>query len=101
MSTSPSADFSWIQTRPKVCLHDHLDGGLQTQTMIEIAQEIGYELPATDPAALQTWFEEASDSRSLDRYLETFSHTVALTQRRGTVGTGTSYRRRHEAGRSN
>lgn len=81
MSTSPSADFSWIQTLPKVCLHDHLDGGLQTQTMIEIAQEIGYELPATDPAALQTWFEEASDSRSLDRYLETFSHTVALTQR--------------------
>lgn len=74
-------DFSWIQTLPKVCLHDHLDGGLQAATIIEIAEEIGHELPTTDAAELQKWFVEAADSRSLVRYLETFAHTTAVMQR--------------------
>lgn len=74
-------EFSWIQSLPKVCLHDHLDGGLQPATMLEIAAEIGYELPAQDPASLQDWFEQAANSHSLERYLETFSHTLALMQR--------------------
>lgn len=80
MSTSQTADFSWIQTLPKVCLHDHLDGGLQPQTMIEIAEEVGHKLPETDPQKLQEWIEKAADSHSLESYLETFKHTVALMQ---------------------
>lgn len=78
MSTPP---FSWIQNLPKVCLHDHLDGGLQPATIIEIAEQIGHELPATDPAVLEQWFLDACDSGSLVRYLETFSHTTAVMQR--------------------
>lgn len=74
-------DFSWIQSLPKVCLHDHLDGGLQTATIIEISEEIGHELPETDPEKLQEWFNEAANSHSLVRYLETFSHTTAVMQR--------------------
>jgi len=31
----------FIRTLPKVVLHDHLDGGLRTQTIIELAKEIG------------------------------------------------------------
>jgi adenosine deaminase len=67
---------------PKVLLHDHLDGGLRPQTVLELADELGYrELPADEPAALGRWFTEAADSGSLERYLLTFAHTVAVMQR--------------------
>ena len=67
---------------PKVLLHDHLDGGLRPQTVLELADEAGYrELPADEPEALGRWFREAADSGSLVRYLETFAHTVAVMQR--------------------
>jgi len=72
-----------IKRLPKVLLHDHLDGGLRTQTIIDIAQEIGYSaLPTQDADALAQWFRESCDSGSLVRYLETFSHTIAVMQRR-------------------
>ncbi|MEI9908075.1 MAG: adenosine deaminase [Actinomycetota bacterium] len=68
---------------PKALLHDHLDGGLRPQTIIEIAEEIGYDaLPSKDAKELGEWFREACDSGSLVRYLETFSHTIAVMQRR-------------------
>ncbi|MCB4207938.1 adenosine deaminase [Arthrobacter sp. UM1] len=66
---------------PKVSLHDHLDGGLRPETIIEIAAEIGHELPETDPDRLAEWFHESADSGSLVRYLETFDHTIAVMQR--------------------
>jgi len=70
-----------IETAPKVLLHDHLDGGLRAETIIELAAEVGYQgLPTTEVAALRRWFAEASDSGSLVRYLETFEHTVAVMQ---------------------
>jgi len=69
-----------FKSLPKVSLHDHLDGGLRPQTIIDLAAEIGHELPATDAAALARWFEESADSGSLVRYLETFDHTVAVMQ---------------------
>src|SRR5688500_3147033 len=70
-----------VRRAPKVLLHDHLDGGVRPATIVEIAAEIGHELPTTDPALLGTWFVEACDSGSLPRYLETFDHTVAVMQR--------------------
>ncbi|MEX3611336.1 adenosine deaminase [Rothia sp. LK2588] len=76
-----TTDYSWIQGLPKVSLHDHLDGGLQPDTIIEIAQDVGHELPVTDAQQLRRWFEESADSRSLERYLETFEHTLAVMQR--------------------
>ncbi|TDQ45028.1 adenosine deaminase [Actinorugispora endophytica] len=72
-----------IRRAPKVLLHDHLDGGLRPETIIELADAVGYtELPTDDPAALGDWFTEAADSGSLVRYLETFGHTVAVMQTR-------------------
>ncbi len=76
--TEPSEQ---VRRAPKVLLHDHLDGGLRPQTIVEIADEIGWELPAGDASSLQTWFEESADSGSLVRYLETFDHTVGVMQR--------------------
>jgi adenosine deaminase len=71
-----------VRRAPKVLLHDHLDGGLRPQTVLELADEAGYRgLPADDAAALGLWFRQAADSGSLVRYLETFAHTVAVMQR--------------------
>ncbi len=65
---------------PKVLLHDHLDGGLRPATILELAAEVGHELPESDAEALAAWFAEAADSGSLERYLETFAHTVGVMQ---------------------
>ncbi len=75
---APSYDE--IVKAPKALLHDHLDGGLRPATIIDLADSIGHELPATDAAALGAWFVEAADSGSLERYLQTFAHTVAVMQ---------------------
>lgn len=69
-----------VARAPKVLLHDHLDGGLRPATIVELAVQQGHELPSTDPDGLQSWFEDAADSGSLERYLETFDHTVAVMQ---------------------
>jgi adenosine deaminase len=69
-----------IRTAPKALLHDHLDGGLRPGTIIELAEEIGHPLPADDAAGLGAWFAAAANSGSLERYLETFAHTVAVMQ---------------------
>src|SRR5919202_6555781 len=69
-----------IQRAPKVLLHDHLDGGLRPATIVELADAIGHELPGTDTDELARWFAQAARSGSLERYLETFAHTVAVMQ---------------------
>jgi adenosine deaminase len=69
-----------IMQAPKVVLHDHLDGGLRPQTVLELAQSAGHPLPAQDSESLGRWFAESADSGSLVRYLETFDHTVAVMQ---------------------
>jgi adenosine deaminase len=71
-----------IRTAPKVLLHDHLDGGVRPATVVDLARELGYRLPAADPGGLATWFRDAADSGSLERYLETFAHTVGVMQTR-------------------
>jgi len=78
MVAMPSRDL--LTRAPKVLLHDHLDGGLRPETVTELAAEAGHELPAREPDALRRWFEESADSGSLERYLETFEHTVAVMQ---------------------
>jgi adenosine deaminase len=69
-----------ITALPKISLHDHLDGGLRPQTIIELAAEIGFELPAGDASELGAWFTEKSDSGSLVEYLKTFDVTIGVMQ---------------------
>ncbi|MDT3398659.1 adenosine deaminase [Streptomyces sp. B1866] len=83
MTTENTPVPTWEQIRraPKVLLHDHLDGGLRPATVVDLARETGYAaLPETDPDRLGRWFQEAADSGSLERYLETFAHTCAVMQ---------------------
>ena len=71
-----------IRDLPKVSLHDHLDGGLRPQTIIELAEPLGIDLPATEAGALATWFAEQSDSGNLVEYLKTFDVTISVMQTR-------------------
>ncbi len=66
---------------PKVLLHDHLDGGLRPSTALELADHIGWALPATDEEALQAWFTRGADTGDILQYLATFEHTLAIMQR--------------------
>ena len=65
---------------PKSLLHDHLDGGLRVATVLELADNIGWRLPETDPAVLQAWFTAGADTKDLLQYLATFEHTLAVMQ---------------------
>jgi adenosine deaminase len=75
-----SIDLEALQAFPKVSLHDHLDGALRPQTIIELAADIGHPLPADNADDLGRWFARAADSGSLVRYLETFDQTLAVMQ---------------------
>ena len=84
MSATPVVDVAiseQVARAPKALLHDHLDGGVRPATILELAERIGYAgLPASDAPALERWFRESADSGSLERYLETFDHTLAVMQ---------------------
>src|SRR5260370_25036019 len=68
-----------IRSVPKVLLHDHLDGGLRPETIVELAAETGYTgLPTTDVAELARWMAGAAQRGRLELYLEAFQHTVGV-----------------------
>ena len=71
----------FLQRLPKVLLHDHLDGGLRPQTIIELARDANYaDLPTSDPEELSEWFFRGANQGSLGKYLEGFAHTIAVMQ---------------------
>ncbi|MGH3097181.1 MAG: adenosine deaminase [Streptosporangiales bacterium] len=78
MPDTPS--YADIKRAPKALLHDHLDGGLRPATVVELAHEQGHELPTDDAGRLRDWFTTSANSGSLERYLETFEHTVGVMQ---------------------
>jgi adenosine deaminase len=80
MNLAITPNVGQILRAPKVLLHDHLDGGLRPQTVIELAEAIGHRLPSTDAAALGDWFHRGANSGSLVQYLETFQHTAGVMQ---------------------
>jgi adenosine deaminase len=75
-----SAGDAVFVTAPKALLHDHLDGGLRPCSVAELAVDIGHPLPVQDAQSLADWFHKQSSSGSLERYLTTFVHTVAVMQ---------------------
>lgn len=67
---------------PKVSLHDHLDGGLRPEMIVELAAEAGVPLPFKDGERLADWIAEQSNAGSLSAYLKPFRLTGAVTQTR-------------------
>ncbi len=66
---------------PKVLLHDHLDGGVRPQTVIDLAQDQQYtKLPTKDAGELSAWFQRGAQRGSLPLFLEGFEHTCGVMQ---------------------
>lgn len=79
-----SEDF--LRSLPKVLLHEHLDGGLRPQTVIDLAVENGYTgLPYSHPDELAAWFHRGAQRGSLPEYLEGFTHTCGVMQTRNAI----------------
>ncbi len=74
-------DRQLLQSLPKVLLHEHLDGVLRPQTVIDLAKDADYSgLPTVDAQALGEWFHRGANQGSLAKYLEGFTHTIAVMQ---------------------
>ncbi|MDP2038498.1 MAG: adenosine deaminase, partial [Ignavibacteria bacterium] len=70
-----------IRSVPKVLLHDHLDGGLRPQTIIDLSKEIKYsKLPTSDAGELAAWFHRGANKGNLVEFLQGFEHTIAVMQ---------------------
>src|SRR5881396_1903586 len=71
----------FIRSLPKVLLHDHLDGGLRPDTIIELAKSSGYDrLPSTNASHLAEWFHVNAACGSLPQFLQGFEHTCGVMQ---------------------
>ncbi len=77
---SAPLDLDYLRSAPKVLLHDHLDGGPAGHRRGTCRRMRYNGLPAETPDGLAAWFRNAADSGSLELYLETFAHTVAVMQ---------------------
>ena len=63
-------DRAVLESLPKVLLHEHLDGVLRPQTVIELAENAHYSrLPTREPQALAQWFHQGANQGSLAKYL--------------------------------
>jgi adenosine deaminase len=61
-----------LRALPKVDLHRHLEGSLRLQTLAEIAQEHGIDLPSYDIEYLRPFVTITDDEPDFHRFLEKF-----------------------------
>ena len=74
--------YEMIKKCPKVELHDHLDGGLRVETIIELAKKDNIALPCYDVDELREYLVKGCQQKSLKLYLEAFAVTTAVMQSR-------------------
>src|SRR3989304_3632445 len=69
-----------VRSLPKVLLHDHLDGGLRPETVIDLAKNHKVTLPEEDPVKLAQWFHRGANTGNLREYLNGFKVTTDVMQ---------------------
>ncbi|RLP75948.1 adenosine deaminase [Mycetocola tolaasinivorans] len=69
-----------LRALPKVSLHDHLDGGVRPQTILDLAAAAGVEPPVDTAEELAEWFIDQASAGNLPAYLETFDLTISVLQ---------------------
>ena len=62
----------WAYSLPKIDLHRHLEGSLRLQTLAEIAQEHGLDLPSYDVEHLRPYVQVTNDPPDHRVFLEKF-----------------------------
>ena len=60
-SLAPLPPRHW-QAMPKVLLHEHLDGGLRPQTLLDLCRATGLSVPAGDAPSLAAWMQANADA---------------------------------------
>jgi adenosine deaminase len=69
-----------IQKLPKTDLHCHLDGSLRLDSILDLAQQQGIDLPADTSEGLFELIYPGPECRSLDDYLKAFDITLKVLQ---------------------
>lgn len=69
------ASGAWL-TLPKVLLHEHLDGGLRPQTMLDLCSARNIHLPVDSAQGVAQWLQGNAQSGSLERYVAAFGPIV-------------------------
>ena len=77
-SITLTKDF--VHSLPKTDLHVHLDGSLRLDTILELAEERGVELPAQDRDGLAKAIHMGEICESLTDYLTAFDVTLSVLQ---------------------
>ena len=70
----------WLRKIPKTDLHVHMDGSLRPSTLLELADEVGFDLPAKDEEGVKSLTQVRGMERSLGLYLGAFKYTVPVMQ---------------------
>ncbi|WP_205665683.1 adenosine deaminase [Anoxybacter fermentans] len=69
-----------LMALPKVELHLHLDGSVNPETILELAQKEGIDLPTENLDELRRYLEVPEDCKSLGEYLQKFEFPLAVMQ---------------------
>lgn len=80
MSGTMKPTVELLKGLPKVLLHDHLDGGVRIETIMDLAEREGCRLPAGDPEGLRDWFHRGANQGDLGLYLGTFKVIYDILQ---------------------
>lgn len=67
---------------PKIELHCHLDGSVRPETVIELAEGVGIDLPSKDLSTVKALLTAPESCTSLDDYLKCFDIPIAIMQTR-------------------